>query len=359
MTALREWDGADDDAAWRRTLRLLLGTGGLATKDREWAEAALLGSSAEPQLQEEPFDLASSMVARTYNEYKWILNFSDNFSVLGPKAVSAALSFLENKVSGSPNASTGRSSEDSPPLFEHVLRWLYVATRLERRRVGELPVPEEYLLEPALRHAAVTLSKTADGSAPSRAVSLGASVTEVADHILAWCNKWHGYGETPAFWGDVGRRPIDRYYGLAVLVELLPHASAVVRRRIFVCIETEIRWIRSAHALTLIGSLIEYAEPDELDGITTVTGLDHENPHWIHALLFARADFAAGAQRCDLGTAVLRYAVNLAFQGPSELLLGLAELSAHSHDIVAHARFDMASLLNGVVDSARDSTIRP
>lgn len=131
-------------------------------------------------------------------------------------------------------------------------------------------------------------------------------MTEAVEHILGWCYKWHGYGESPAFLGDVGRRPVDRYYGLAVLVELLPHVSAVTRRRIFGCIEAEIRWILPVHALTLIGALIENAEPDEIDRVTAVAGLDRKDPHWIRALLFAHVGFQAGAQRCDLGIAVLR-----------------------------------------------------
>ncbi|MBR7837387.1 hypothetical protein KDL01_29175 [Actinospica durhamensis] len=360
MAALQEWGGADDDAAWRRTLRLLLGMSDLAGKDREWVEARLLRSSAEPRLEAEPLDIASSMVARVFNEHKWILNFSDDFSVLGPKAVSAALSFLENNVPGSPEASARRSPKESPALLEDVVRWLYVATRLEQRgRAGELPVAEAYLLKPALRRAALALSEATDGGPPHRVVSLEASATKVAEHILTWCDRWHGYGAAPAFKLDMSYRPFDHYYRLAVMVDLLPHTSAVVRQRIVACIEAEIRWIRRAHALTVIGALIENAEPDELDGITAATGIDREDPHWIHALQFAHADFAAGAPHCDLRTAVLRYPVNLAFQGPSELLLGLAELSAHSDAIVAHARFDIAPLLAGVVDSARESTIRP
>lgn len=131
-----------------------------------------------------------------------------------------------------------------------------------------------------------------------------------------------------------------------------------MRRRIIRCIEAEIRWILPVHTLTLIGALIEHAEPDELDHVTAAAGLDRENPHWIRALLFAGAGFPAGAQRCDLGIAVLRYAVDLAFQGPSACLLGSAELSAHTDDIASHVPFDIASLLAGVVDSARGLTTR-
>jgi hypothetical protein len=360
MAALREWDGADsNDAAWPQTLRLLLGMNNLATEDRNWAEAALLRSCAEPQLEEEPAELERSIVARAYNEYKWILDFSDSFPVLGPEAMSASLPFLEKKVSGSPSALSKHSPEEVFTTFSQVIRWLYVATCLERRRrAGEPSVPEAYYLAPALRYALPALSERTGGPERRRAVAFEASATEAVEHILGWCDRWHGYGEAPAFVGDVGRRPIDRYYGLAVLVELLPHVSAVMRRRIFGCVEAEIHWILPVHALTLLGALIENAEPDEIDRVTAVAGLDREDPHWIRALLFARAGFPAGAQRCDLGIAVLRYAVGLAFQGPSACLLGSAELSAHTDDIASHVQFDIASLLAGVVDSARGSTTR-
>lgn len=43
-------------------------------------------------------ELESSIVARAFNEYKWILNFSDSFPVLGPEAMSVSLSFLEENV---------------------------------------------------------------------------------------------------------------------------------------------------------------------------------------------------------------------------------------------------------------------
>lgn len=356
MAALREWGGADnDDAAWPRTLRLLLGMHNLAAEDRKRAEAALLRSCAEPQLEAKPLDFAWSMVAGVYNEYKWILNFSSSFPVFGVEATSVSLSFLEENVPDSPNALSERPPKESPAAFSHVIRWLYVVTRLERRRhTGDLAVPEAYSLAPALRYAVTALSEKTGERERRRAVAFEASATEAVDHILGWCEKWHGYGESPAFL--VGRRPIDRYYGLAVLVELLPHVPAVTRRRILGCVEAEIRWIPWRKALTLIGALTENVEPDETNRVTAAAGLDREDPDWIHALLLARAGFPSGAQRCDLGTAVLRYVVSLAFQGPSACLLGSAELSAHTEDIASHVRFDIASLLAGVVDSARGST---
>jgi len=300
--------------------------------------------------------LEQSIVARVFNEYKWILNFSDSFPVLGPEAMSVSLSFLEENVPDSPDALSKRSSEEFT-IFSHVTRWLYVATRLERRRrAGELSIPEVYYLAPALRYAMPALSEKSGERERRQTVTFEASVTEAVEHIIRWCDKWHGYGDSPAFLGDVGRRTIDRYYGLAVLVGLLPHVSAVMRQKIFGCVEAEIRWILPMHALTLVGALIENAEPDEIDRVTAVVGLDREDPHWIRALLLARAGFPLGAQRCDLGIAVLRYAVGLAFEGPSACLLGLAELSAHTDDIASHVRFDIAALLGGVVDSARGST---
>jgi hypothetical protein len=360
MTALREWVGASNDTDWPRTLRLLLGMTNLAAKDRKSAEAALLRSCAKPQLEAEHVHLESSIVARTLNEYKWILDFSDSFPVLGPEAMAVSLSFLEDNVPDSPNALSRRSSEEFSVPFEHVIRWLYVATRLEGRRgAGELSVPEAYYLAPAVRCAVPALSEKTRGRERRPAVAFEASVAQVVERILDWCDRWHGYGDSPAFIGDVGRRRIDRYYGLAVLVELLPHISAVMRRRIFVCIEAEIHWIPPMNALALIGALIENAEPDEIDHVATAERLDRENPHWIRALLLSRTGFPAGAQRCDLGVAILRYVVGLAFQGPSACLLGSAELSAHTDDIASHVRFDIASLLAGVVDSACSSTTRP
>jgi hypothetical protein len=218
MAALQKWGGADsNDAAWPRTLRLLLGMNNLATEDRNWAEAALLRSCAEPQLEAEPMELEQNIVARAINEYKWILDFSDSFPVLGPEAMSMSFSFLEENISDSPNALGKRSPKEFSTPFEHAIRWLYVAMRLERRRrAGELSVPEAYYLAPALRYAVHALSDKTGGRERRRAVAFEASVTEVVEHTLGWCDKWHGYGESPAFPGDVGRRPIDQ--GCAVLM---------------------------------------------------------------------------------------------------------------------------------------------